>query len=97
VADRPGSRFEFDPTQQLAAYDQMDALREDPVVLYHSHPAGPPVPSPTDVAAAAGGTCLWLIVAMAGPAPKARVWAIDGDQVTEHVLQIVDGPSGPPA
>ena len=45
-------RFRIDPAEQLAAFDQMDAQRLEMVGIYHSHPNGPDIPSPTDIAEA---------------------------------------------
>jgi [CysO sulfur-carrier protein]-S-L-cysteine hydrolase len=41
--------YEFDSTELLALYKDMDARDEEPVVVYHSHTATEAYPSRTDV------------------------------------------------
>lgn len=92
----PAAGFVFGADGQLAAYADMDAHGEDPVVLYHSHPRGPAIPSQRDLAGAAGGTCLWLIVAMAAGEPvDVRVWRIRDGAAVEEPLRLVDGEREP--
>jgi proteasome lid subunit RPN8/RPN11 len=45
--------FRMQPQQQVDALLEMDEAGCDLLVIYHSHPAGPPIPSPTDIAWAA--------------------------------------------
>jgi proteasome lid subunit RPN8/RPN11 len=44
--------FEMDPLQQIEAMLDIENSRLDLVAAYHSHPQGPPIPSPTDLALA---------------------------------------------
>jgi [CysO sulfur-carrier protein]-S-L-cysteine hydrolase len=46
------NRFRIDPHEQLAAFNQIEAQGLELVGIYHSHPTGPPKPSPTDIAEA---------------------------------------------
>lgn len=95
VAEEPGQAFALDPTEQLSTYAEMDVRGEDPVVLYHSHPQGDAAPSPRDVAAGAGGACIWLIVSLRRPEPEVRAWRIvDGRPLEEHI-RVVDGEHRP--
>ena len=41
--------YEFDSTDLLALYKEMDARDEEPVVVYHSHTATEAYPSRTDI------------------------------------------------
>lgn len=61
VADDPERRFEVDPATLLDAHRSWRAGGPAIVGCYHSHPAGPPVPSLTDAAMADPALPLWLI------------------------------------
>lgn len=90
ASPEPDREFTFDPDEQLGAYQVMDALGEDPVVVYHSHPTGPAVPSATDRAHASAGS-VWLIVSLTNPAdPVARAWRVRGG-VCDEIGLIVEG------
>jgi proteasome lid subunit RPN8/RPN11 len=43
------TRFRMDAKQQVAAFQQIERNGWDPIAIYHSHPAGPPTPSQTDL------------------------------------------------
>ena len=42
-------RFRMDPAEQLQAFLQFESQGLDLLAIYHSHPNGPPHPSPTDI------------------------------------------------
>ena len=46
-------RFVMDPYEQLHAFDWIESNGLDLLGIFHSHPAGPEVASPTDIAEAA--------------------------------------------
>ena len=48
--------YEFDSTELLALYKEMDASDEEPVVIYHSHTATEAYPSRTDIGLASEPT-----------------------------------------
>ena len=54
-------RYRIDPHEQIAAFNQIDAQGLELVGIYHSHPAGPPGPSPTDIAEAFYPEAVYLI------------------------------------
>jgi proteasome lid subunit RPN8/RPN11 len=54
-------RYRIDPHEQIAAFNQIDAQGLELVGIYHSHPAGPPDPSPTDIAEAFYPAAVYLI------------------------------------
>ncbi len=47
------TRFQMEPREQLRAFEHIEAQGLDLLGIYHSHPAGPDRPSPTDIAEAA--------------------------------------------
>ena len=61
------TRFVFEPHEQLAAEQAIEAAREQVIGIAHSHPVGEPVPSAVDVADASNfdpfGTLLHVLVA----------------------------------
>ena len=64
VADRPRSRYEIDPREQL---DRMEAVADAGravVGFYHSHPRGPAEPSATDVEEATWPDRSYVIVSL---------------------------------
>ena len=54
-------RYRIDPHEQIAAFNQIDAQGLELVGIYHSHPAGPAGPSPTDIAEAFYPQAVYLI------------------------------------
>lgn len=48
VARSPGRTYLIDPEEQLTIMDDIEGRGRDVVGFYHSHPAGPTRPSPTD-------------------------------------------------
>ncbi|MBP7688637.1 MAG: M67 family metallopeptidase [Thermoflexales bacterium] len=69
--------------------EAMVACDFEPVGIFHSHPAGPPVPSPTDIAQAAYPDAVYLIVALNQSPPSVRAFRIIEGQVTEVGLNVV--------
>lgn len=43
------TRFRMEPSAQLNAFYEFEQKGLDLVAFFHSHPAGPPMPSPTDL------------------------------------------------
>lgn len=74
----PETHFEIDPRALINAHRTMRAGGPRLVGYYHSHPYGPPEPSPTDRALAAGDGMIWAI------AGEGRVtwWRADHDAMT---------------
>jgi len=55
------TRYRMAPEEQLAAFNYLDQLALDPIGIYHSHPAGPQVPSETDLKEAYYPEAVYLI------------------------------------
>ena len=62
VHSSPHTHFEIDPQALIDAHRAMRQGGPRLVGYYHSHPHGPPEPSATDQAMAAGDGMIWAIV-----------------------------------
>ena len=67
--------------------DAMIACDFQPLAIYHSHPAGPPIPSPTDIAEAFYPDSVYIIISLTQEPPSVRAFRIAGGVVTEVELQ----------
>ena len=67
VDPRPASRYAIDPAAHIAVRRRLRGTPRSIIGCYHSHPAGPPVPSATDVAEAYYAEFVWVIVSAHGP------------------------------
>jgi len=70
-------RFRMDPLEQLQAFLRFESEGLDLLAIYHSHPNGPPHPSPTDIAEFLYPGALYLILS-----PGSSRW-----QVREFEIQ----------
>jgi proteasome lid subunit RPN8/RPN11 len=66
VASDPSNAFEIDPSRLIAAHRAMRRGGPTLAGCYHSHPFGPPSPSPRDAAAASPDGWWWVIAAVSG-------------------------------
>ena len=78
AAETPRTRYRIAPEQQLALIEAIEADGLDVVGFYHSHPAGPPRPSETDVARATWPDYSYVICALDGR-PFVGSWRWRGD------------------
>jgi proteasome lid subunit RPN8/RPN11 len=60
----------------------------EPLGIFHSHPAGPPIPSPTDVAEAAYPDSIYVVISLQIAPPSVRGFMIVDGQVQEIELVI---------
>ena len=82
--------YEMNPEEQIRAMLEMEAHGWELLAIYHSHPAGPPAPSETDVRLAYYPDSLYLICAPDGPGEwHARAFQIVAGQVTEQDLRLL--------
>ena len=85
--------YEFDPTEQLSLYREMDAREEEPVVVYHSHTATEAYPSRTDTGLAMEPNAHYVVVSTRehgnseGPVEFRSYRIVDG-QVTEEEVSV---------
>ena len=87
--------YEFDSTELLALYKEMDARDEEPVVIYHSHTATEAYPSRTDINLAQEPNAHYVVVSTRefgnneGPVEFRSYRIVDG-VVTEEDVTLVD-------
>ncbi|MBA2418476.1 MAG: M67 family metallopeptidase [Nocardioidaceae bacterium] len=94
-AARSPTFYEFDSTDLLALYREMDDRDEEPVVIYHSHTATQAYPSRTDIDLASEPGAHYVLVSTrecgsgAGPVDF-RSYRIADEQVSEEEIRVVD-------
>ena len=66
-AARSMTFYEFDSTEYLRVWREMDDLDEEPVVIYHSHTATEAYPSRTDISYAGWPEAHYLLVSTRDP------------------------------
>ena len=77
--------YRMDGPEFIAA---MKACDFEPLAIYHSHLAGPPTPSPTDVAEAMYPDSFYVIASFHVDPPSVKAFRIVAGQVTEVELKI---------
>ena len=91
-AARSPTFYEFDSKDLLKLYREMDALDEEPVVIYHSHTATQAYPSRTDISYASEPHAHYVLVSTADEVDvEFRSFRIVDGQVTEEPVEIVTG------
>lgn len=88
VADHPRTEYRMAPEEQLAAIDAVEDAGRDLVGFYHSHPAGPAGPSPTDEARATWPGYVYAIVSLEGEDPELGAWEWTGEAFEELDVQV---------
>lgn len=78
VASSPRLTYEIDPEALFETIQDIEGDGLDVVGFYHSHPSGPPRPSPTDVAEATWEGHSYAIV-VPGSDPTVRSWRWTGE------------------
>lgn len=93
-AARSPTFYEFESTDLLKLYREMDANDEDPVVIYHSHTATEAYPSRTDVSYASEPFAHYVLVSTRetgnedGPYEFRSYRIVDG-VIEEEVVDII--------
>ncbi|MGH3347084.1 MAG: Mov34/MPN/PAD-1 family protein [Nocardioides sp.] len=93
--------YEFDPTDLLHLYREMDDRDEEPVVIYHSHTATEAYPSRTDIRLAMEPNAHYVLVSTRshgnndGPVEFRSYRIVDGE-VTEEEVSVVPSLSPTP-
>ncbi len=79
----------MDPAEQVRVMVEIEAAGWEVCGIFHSHPAGPPVPSPSDVAQAYYPEAAYVILAPDGHgAWNARAFEIDAGRTREIRLEV---------
>ncbi len=90
--------YEFDSTDLLKLYREMDANDEEPVVVYHSHTATEAYPSRTDIGLASEPNAHYVLVSTRqrgnndGPVEFRSYRIVDGEVTEEEVAVVPDLP-----
>ncbi len=82
-AERSPTRYRMAPEEQLQAMLAIEDRGWDLQAIYHSHPNGPEIPSPTDVAEAAYPEAIHLIWSVNHGKWQCRAFTILEKQVQE--------------
>src|SRR5918996_5568722 len=80
--------YEFDSTDLLALYREMDDRDEEPVVIYHSHTATEAYPSRTDISYASEPNAHYVLVSTRDHGEQT---GLAGDEVEFRSFRIVEG------
>lgn len=90
-AETPDKRFLLEPSQQIAAMQQMRDKQESLFAIYHSHPNAPAEPSPTDIAQASYPDALHLIISLNTKGVlEMRGFKISDGRVEEYPLRLIE-------
>jgi proteasome lid subunit RPN8/RPN11 len=90
-AARSTTFYEFDATDLLRLYRQMDANDEEPVVIYHSHTATQAYPSRTDIRYASEPNAHYVLLSTREPdTTHVRSFRIIDAEVTEESVEIIE-------
>jgi proteasome lid subunit RPN8/RPN11 len=82
-------RYRIDPHEQIAAFNRIDAQGLELVGIYHSHPAGPMSPSPTDIAEAYYPEAVYLIWSAPAGEWQCTAFLIQDGQVTPVEIFVI--------
>ena len=90
-AARSPTFYEFDSTDLLRLYRDMDSKDEVPVVIYHSHTATEAYPSRTDISYASEPDAHYVLVSTRDPeVHELRSFRIVEGVVTEEPVEVVE-------
>ncbi len=88
LSPTPVVAYELDPETLARMIDFEDAGLET-VAIYHSHPRGPEIPSPTDIACATYPDSIYLIVSLAAPErPVLRGFRLSAGSALEVEIRV---------
>lgn len=90
VDDNPRVRYQADPLELLHAIRDVEEANDWQVLaIYHSHPASPGYPSPTDVARAFYPEAVYILISLMNPEiAQVRGFQITEGKVSEVTLEV---------
>ena len=85
-------QYQIDPKRQVEIMLEIEAAGWELSGIYHSHPGGPPAPSPTDVARAYYPDSIYLILAPGDATGewRGRAFVIEEGRVEEVPLRMAE-------
>jgi proteasome lid subunit RPN8/RPN11 len=91
VAADPVRRFEMDPAGMVEAFRRARDDGEEILAIYHSHPSGPPAPSPLDQELAYYPDLPYLVISLGTRGVlELRAFRLDRDGCSELELRLAD-------
>jgi proteasome lid subunit RPN8/RPN11 len=92
VAERPRTRYEIDPREQLELMETIEDAGREVVGFYHSHPEGPAGPSATDSAQATWPGRSYVIVSLGGENGDSEAslgsWRWTGEEFVKETVRV---------
>jgi len=82
IDPEPARRFLMEPAEQIRALRHMRESGEQMIGIFHSHPASPAQPSPTDRALACYPDVFYLILSLQDAEPELNAFYYDGNGFT---------------
>jgi [CysO sulfur-carrier protein]-S-L-cysteine hydrolase len=92
AAANPNQQYYMDEAALTAALFELERGGLSLIGIYHSHPEGEPIPSPTDVRLAAYPGTAYLIVGLKHGQPEFAAWEIRGGEVNRVALTVGGAP-----
>ena len=93
VDENPRVRYMADPQELLHAIRDVEEGHDwEVLAIYHSHPASPGYPSPTDVARAFYPDAIYILISLMNPEmAQVRGFTISDGKISEITLEIEEG------
>jgi len=82
------TRYVMDPIEQLNALEWIDSQKLDLLGIFHSHPTGPEIVSPTDIAEAAYAV-VYVILSRVDETWRTRGFWIENGSFKEVALEVL--------
>jgi proteasome lid subunit RPN8/RPN11 len=92
----PRIRYNVDPIELLHALRETEDLGREHLAIYHSHPASPAYPSPTDIARAFYPDVVYVLISLMNPeVAMVRGFHIVEGKVEEITIEIEEKDESP--